>query len=153
MSQTEPIPTHMRYVRRLVRPRTISRDGQPCAYCQREMNIRDFWLCPTRDHAHPYSKGGRGGDNIVWCCRSCNNVKADLLEDQWQEFMRANPYWWARKRELPRFFALAPEPQNDLVIPTKVPLAYPDDPEMQAAHERIYKNRLRMLRVPKNEVI
>lgn len=66
-----------------------------CTYCKREMMPRGS-LSPlewTRDHVHPESKGGR---RTVPACWQCNNIKGDMLQDEWQAFMAANPEWWSR---------------------------------------------------------
>jgi hypothetical protein len=48
-------------------------------------------LYPTRDHVHPKSQGGQ---ITVICCRTCNNIKGDMLPAIWEAFMAAFPRWW-----------------------------------------------------------
>ncbi len=112
--------------------------GKPCAYCKRPMSVRTPGLMPTRDHVHPRSKGGR---EIVWACDTCNFMKDDMLPAEWKAFMLANPYWWTKRKR-----TAAPKVPVGR-IPANVPLAYPDNPMMQAGFERIYANRLYLLRV------
>lgn len=81
-----------------------------CTYCGRKMEMPSYLggrreLTATIDHFIPMSKGGAAsGDNCVIACNFCNNLKADLLPDEWQAFMDANPCWWttARKPRLSR---------------------------------------------------
>lgn len=65
--------------------------GKPCPYCQRNMNTRDTRLHPTRDHVIPRC---RGGTAKIICCLTCNGIKADMLPEEWDGFMEANPGWW-----------------------------------------------------------
>ena len=56
-----------------VRLRVLMRDGRTCAYCgQGDAN--------EVDHVIPISKGGDvyDLDNLVACCRRCNNAKGAL---------------------------------------------------------------------------
>lgn len=45
----------------------------------------------TRDHVVPVSRGGR---ETVFSCVACNEVKGDMMPDEWAEFQGANPEWW-----------------------------------------------------------
>lgn len=70
-------------------------NGKPCPYCKRTMNSKDFHLRPTWDHVIPVSRGGRA--KIV-CCNKCNGIKGNMLPDQWEAYMEANPGWWLLSR-------------------------------------------------------
>lgn len=59
------------------------------------MNLRDFHLQPTRDHVIPQSKGGK---ITTICCLKCNNIKGDMLPEQWTAYMAANPGYWLLTR-------------------------------------------------------
>ena len=53
-----------------------------CYYCDREhKKINRF----TVDHVEPQSKGGKNGENLVLCCKSCNGDKRDYTPDQYME--------------------------------------------------------------------
>lgn len=67
-------------------------DGYPCPYCERAMDrFGEPGLAPTRDHVVPRS---RGGTRKIVCCSRCNHVKRNLMPDEWEAFMAANPGWW-----------------------------------------------------------
>lgn len=67
--------------------------GIHCGYCKREM-IPYSDTHPTRDHVYPRS---RGGTRTIWACVTCNNMKANMLPEDWQTFMDENPRWWVKK--------------------------------------------------------
>lgn len=64
--------------------------GTPCPYCEREM-APQAGVFPTLDHVVPYSRGGR---RTIWACDDCNQVKGDLMPEEWAEFRRRHPRWW-----------------------------------------------------------
>jgi hypothetical protein len=74
-----------------------------CAYCKREMKPRSTLtlgrltgLERTRDHYIPLSRGGTNAkENIRPSCYRCNNIKGNMMPDEWAAFMAANPCWWA----------------------------------------------------------
>ncbi len=78
------------------RPR-IGGDGKggKCAYCRRTMESTQSpsRVAATRDHIIPKSIGGT---YRVWCCRTCNNLKADMKPDEWAQYMCDNPEWWKK---------------------------------------------------------
>jgi hypothetical protein len=42
------------------------------------------------------SRGGTNAkENIRQACYRCNNIKGNMMPDEWTAFMAANPYWWA----------------------------------------------------------
>lgn len=62
------------------------------------MDIGDPHLMPTRDH-HPVPRSRKGTRTII-CCALCNNRKGDMMPDEWNAYMLANPGWWLlTKRE------------------------------------------------------
>lgn len=65
-----------------------------CAYCLRALLPpgHDSDLTATRDHPRPRSKGGRGFK--VWCCITCNQLKADRHYEDWRMWMDEHPNWW-----------------------------------------------------------
>lgn len=72
-----------------IRNKTRARLGGRCHYCRAPFSDRvDSDYYPTREHRHPRAKGGRGGRNIVWACRRCNNEKGDMTEQEYDEFLR-----------------------------------------------------------------
>lgn len=70
--------------------------GVLCTYCDREM-IPYSDSHPTRDHVYPKS---RGGHITVWACGTCNQLKRDMMPDEWKDFMAENPRWWAKQPSL-----------------------------------------------------
>lgn len=70
--------------------------GEPCPYCRRPMRFNLFGAEPTRDHVIPKSKGG---DEMIWACWTCNNMKGDMLPGEWAAFMAANPEWWTQRKK------------------------------------------------------
>src|SRR2546426_7861459 len=58
----------------LSRKNILLRDHNTCQYCGRVFAPQDL----TLDHITPRSRGGDSAwDNLVTCCRSCNNRKGD----------------------------------------------------------------------------
>lgn len=70
-------------------------NGERCTYCLRVMESK--WskgsLAKTKDHVEPEC---RGGSIVVWACRFCNGLKADLSPVQWARVMQLHPEWWRR---------------------------------------------------------
>lgn len=59
---------------RFCRANVFRRDGFRCQYCGALLDAREL----TFDHVVPRARGGRTGwDNIVTCCRPCNDKKRD----------------------------------------------------------------------------
>jgi 5-methylcytosine-specific restriction endonuclease McrA len=80
---------------RNVRAKVIARDGGACFWCGASP------IEGTLDHVVPASRGGRFTlDNLVLACRPCNAAKADMMPDEWAQFMAENPEWW-RQQPLP----------------------------------------------------
>ncbi len=56
-----------------------------CYYCGRKVAHRDL----TMDHLVPLTRGGRSTkDNLVPCCKDCNNKKKSLLPIEWEEYLK-----------------------------------------------------------------
>ena len=55
-----------------------------CYYCKKVTPARKL----TMDHVIPLARGGRSiKSNLVPCCKSCNNLKKNLLPLEWGEFL------------------------------------------------------------------
>ncbi|WP_310599874.1 HNH endonuclease [Desulfobulbus sp.] len=55
-----------------------------CWYCGRQVGYHNL----TMDHVIPLTRGGRSTkDNLVPCCKECNNKKKSLLPVEWEEYM------------------------------------------------------------------
>ncbi len=55
-----------------------------CYYCSEVVGFKNL----TMDHVIPLSRGGRSTkDNLVPCCKECNNKKKSLLPVEWEEYM------------------------------------------------------------------
>jgi len=65
------------------RSRVEEREGGLCFYCH---CVPSF---PTVDHVIPLSMGGASiSNNVVYCCKPCNDAKADHLPDDWFSVLR-----------------------------------------------------------------
>ena len=63
----------------LSRKNVLLRDHNTCQYCGRTAASQDL----TLDHVLPRSRGGSSGwENLVACCRPCNNRKGDRTPDE-----------------------------------------------------------------------
>jgi 5-methylcytosine-specific restriction endonuclease McrA len=57
-----------------------------CYYCGNHFEPDEL----TMDHIVPLARGGRSTkDNIVACCKECNNKKRTLLPIEWEEYMES----------------------------------------------------------------
>lgn len=57
------------------------RDGFTCQYCGEKFSREEL----TLDHIYPKSRGGETSwENIVACCRHCNQLKADQTPEEAQ---------------------------------------------------------------------
>ncbi len=55
-----------------------------CYYCAKQVAHCDL----TMDHLIPLSRGGRSTkDNLVPCCKTCNNKKKTMLPVEWEEYI------------------------------------------------------------------
>lgn len=61
--------------------------GKECPYCGAVMGRERGFnspSAPSRDHKMPRSRGGSDDpDNLIVCCRSCNEDKASLTYDEY----------------------------------------------------------------------
>ena len=60
--------------------------GAPCPYCGCAMAHQPLNgpTSPTREHFVPLVRGGPDtSDNVMVCCRDCNELKGDLLATEW----------------------------------------------------------------------
>ena len=65
-----------RQTRALSRKNILVRDRHTCQYCGKVHSASDL----TLDHVVPRSRGGKSiWENLVGCCRRCNNRKGDRL--------------------------------------------------------------------------
>ena len=56
-----------------------------CYYCTKHFKPKEL----TMDHITPIIRGGKTTkNNIVPCCKECNNEKKYLLPIEWQEYIR-----------------------------------------------------------------
>ncbi len=54
-----------------------------CYYCGMKVQYRDL----TMDHLLPLARGGRSTkENLVPCCKECNNRKKSMMPIEWQEY-------------------------------------------------------------------
>ena len=68
-----------RQTRALSRKNILIRDRPTCQYCFELMGAGEL----TLDHVTPRSRGGTSSwENLVACCRDCNNRKGDRLPDE-----------------------------------------------------------------------
>ena len=68
-----------RQTRVLSRKNILVRDRHTCQYCGAIFSAGDL----TLDHVVPRSRGGSGSwENLVSCCRGCNNLKGNRLPEE-----------------------------------------------------------------------
>ncbi|MBW6520394.1 MAG: HNH endonuclease [Desulfoarculaceae bacterium] len=55
-----------------------------CYYCQQTVSFKEL----TMDHLIPLTRGGRSTrNNLVPCCKICNNQKKNMLPLEWEEYL------------------------------------------------------------------
>ena len=55
-----------------------------CYYCGDKTSPQDL----TMDHVVPLVRGGKSAkNNLVACCKECNNKKKTLLPMEWEEYI------------------------------------------------------------------
>jgi 5-methylcytosine-specific restriction endonuclease McrA len=71
---------HIPYERKsLSRKNILLRDHYTCQYCGKVFNPSDL----TLDHVIPKSRGGSSNwDNLVACCKRCNNRKGNAMPEE-----------------------------------------------------------------------
>ena len=58
-----------------------------CYHCRQKFKAQDL----TMDHLIPISLGGHSRwDNVVVCCKSCNNLKKNMTPVEWVLFKKKN---------------------------------------------------------------
>ena len=68
-----------RQTRALSRKNILVRDRHTCQYCTRTYSANEL----TLDHVVARSRGGKSTwENLVACCRRCNNQKGDRLPEE-----------------------------------------------------------------------
>lgn len=56
-----------------------------CYYCKKKFKPNEL----TMDHKIPLSRGGLSiKENLVPCCKECNNKKKYLLTVEWDEYLK-----------------------------------------------------------------
>ena len=56
-----------------------------CYYCKITTPAKQL----TMDHVVPLARGGRSiKSNLVPCCKSCNNLKKNLLPLEWEKILK-----------------------------------------------------------------
>ena len=56
-----------------------------CHYCHRQVPREGL----TMDHLLPLARGGRSTkNNLVPCCKDCNNRKKSMLPLEWEEYLQ-----------------------------------------------------------------
>lgn len=88
-------PEHYKYFpknKRKISPkkkRILLRDNYKCAYCDCKLHTQNA----TVDHIIPKAhKGGHTWENVISCCVSCNNRKADRTPEQAGMKLLRKPY-------------------------------------------------------------
>ncbi len=57
-----------------------------CYFCGQKVPFKEL----TMDHLLPLARGGRSTkDNLVPCCKDCNNKKKSMLPLEWEEYMES----------------------------------------------------------------
>jgi len=86
MRAHKPRATHAAI--RFGRVNVFRRDGYRCQYCGAELRASQL----TFDHVLPRARGGRTDwENIVTCCRPCNDQKRDRTPDEAGMILRRRP--------------------------------------------------------------
>ena len=68
--------------KRRMRENLCNRFGGRCAYCNRPAGLK----AGTVDHYVPQALGGTNAQhNLRWSCRACNEAKADMPPEEWEE--------------------------------------------------------------------
>lgn len=68
-------------VRRGLRVDLCNLYGGRCAYCEETIGMRG-----TIDHYVPEALGGTNRrSNLRWACQSCNQLKADMPPEEWEQ--------------------------------------------------------------------
>jgi len=77
-----------RQTRSLSRKNILLRDRHTCQYCSQIFSPIEL----TLDHVIPRSRGGKSSwENLVTCCRRCNNCKGDRLPEEASMLLKRRP--------------------------------------------------------------
>jgi 5-methylcytosine-specific restriction endonuclease McrA len=77
-----------RQTRSLSRKNILLRDRHTCQYCRQIFSPIEL----TLDHVIPRSRGGKSTwENLVTCCRRCNNGKGDRLPEEAHMLLQRRP--------------------------------------------------------------
>jgi 5-methylcytosine-specific restriction endonuclease McrA len=77
-----------RQTRSLSRKNILLRDRHTCQYCGEIFSPIEL----TLDHVIPRSRGGKSSwENLVTCCRRCNNCKGDRLPEEADMLLQRRP--------------------------------------------------------------
>lgn len=94
----------------------VKRDGNQCFYCTRPF-VDEAAKLRTLDHLLPVSRGGTHWfENLVLCCRKCNNAKGSLTYEEYilTDGYRVRLAWWIRQKGLTKRSRI--EVVRDLVV-------------------------------------
>lgn len=87
-----PLPIGVNMKRKFGPYRMKSFLGRHCPYCGVTMNRDRGWNSsqePSRDHRVPRSRGGSDApENIIVCCRRCNEEKGSLTAEEYMAVRR-----------------------------------------------------------------
>ncbi len=79
--------------------RTIVREmleAQECPYCTQPLTIENFSV----DHGIPLSRGGASTiDNLIVCCRRCNEAKGNLTGGEYARLRQFTLPWHEQARK------------------------------------------------------
>ncbi|TNE45199.1 MAG: HNH endonuclease [Deltaproteobacteria bacterium] len=57
-----------------------------CYYCKERVHPKEL----TMDHIVPIVRGGKTSrNNVVTCCKECNNKKKYMLPVEWEEYLQS----------------------------------------------------------------
>lgn len=71
--------------------RLLQQTGYRCGYCACELTRQTV----TRDHIVPRCKGGKTtDDNLIACCRNCNQRKGHLEVETFRELYFGGDAFW-----------------------------------------------------------
>lgn len=107
---------HYKYVPfreiQLTRKRVFQRDKYRCQYCNKKLTGNTA----TVDHVIPRShrdSPGNTWENLVCCCKPCNNEKSDRTPAQAGMVLKRRPF----KPRVEHFFKIRPEWREFVTIP------------------------------------
>jgi len=101
-----------------IKRRQVRANHPTCAYCGKEFHVhylRHF----TVDHITPVSQGGTSDiDNLLGCCRACNESKRDRTPQQWaRDILAALDTMQARLAPDPEFVGVISDAPADPLPP------------------------------------